>query len=48
MALGSESAKEGGASGVVRRGRRMSVFSGKVLLDSLVRLSPDQARSPTP
>jgi potassium-transporting ATPase ATP-binding subunit len=40
MALGSESAKDGGASGIVGRGRRMSVISGNVLADSLVRLSP--------
>ena len=40
MDLGSESARDGGASKVVRRGRRMSVVSGKVIADSLVRLSP--------
>jgi len=40
MDLGSESTKEGGASVVVPRGRRMSVLSSKVMLDSLVRLSP--------
>ena len=40
MGLGSESAKDGGASKVVGRGRRMSVVSGKVSADSLVRLSP--------
>jgi K+-transporting ATPase ATPase B chain len=38
--LGSESAKGGGASEVEGRGRRMSVVSGRVLADSLVRLSP--------
>jgi len=38
--LDSESAKGGEASEVVGRGRRMSVFSGNVLGDSLVRLSP--------
>src|SRR6202166_3653886 len=40
MDLGSEGAKVGGASEAVRRGRRMSALSGKVLVDSLVRLSP--------
>src|ERR1700688_3149586 len=40
MDLGSENTKEAGASDVVRRGRRMSVLSPTVLLDSLVRLSP--------
>ena len=40
MGLGSESAKGGGAPKVVGRGRRMSVISGRVLADSLVRLSP--------
>ena len=38
--MDSESAKGGEASEVVGRGRRMSVFSGNVLGDSLVRLSP--------
>src|ERR1700689_5314253 len=40
MGLGSESAKAGGASEVVGRRRRISVISGRVLADSLVRLSP--------
>ena len=40
MGLVSESAKVDGASEAIRRGRRMSVLSGKVLADSLVRLSP--------
>jgi len=40
MGLGSESAKGGGGSDVPGRGRRMSVVSGRVLADSLVRLSP--------
>src|ERR1700680_793868 len=40
MDLGSENIKEGGASDVVGRDRQMSFLSSKVLLDSLVRLSP--------
>src|ERR1700674_5856613 len=40
MGLGSESAKESRGSEAARRGRRMSVLSGKVMADSLVRLSP--------
>jgi K+-transporting ATPase ATPase B chain len=38
--MGSEIAKDSKASETVSRGRRMSVLSSKVLLDSLVRLSP--------
>ena len=40
MDMGSESAKDGGATEVVRRGRRMSFLSSRVILDSLVRLNP--------
>jgi potassium-transporting ATPase ATP-binding subunit len=45
MALASESAKEGGATEVVGRGRRMSVVTGRVLVDSLLRLSPTRLLS---
>ncbi|MDA4115019.1 MAG: HAD-IC family P-type ATPase, partial [Thaumarchaeota archaeon] len=38
--MGSESAKTGAAPEVVSRRRQMSIVSGRVLLDSLVRLSP--------
>jgi len=40
MGLGSESTKEGGAPAVVGRRRQMSIVSGRVLADSVVRLSP--------
>ena len=40
MGLVSENVKADGAAEAVRRGRRTSVLSGKVLADSLVRLSP--------
>ena len=40
MGLGSETAKDGGAPGVVGRRRQMSIVSGRVLADSVVRLSP--------
>ena len=40
MGLGSESAKDGGAPEVVGRRRQMSIVSGRVLADSVVRLSP--------
>ena len=39
MALGSESAKDGAPEAVSRR-RQMSIVSGRVLADSVVRLSP--------
>ncbi len=40
MGLGSKTSKDRGTPEVVGRGRRMSIVSGKVLADSLVRLSP--------
>ncbi|HEV2390449.1 MAG TPA: HAD-IC family P-type ATPase [Nitrososphaerales archaeon] len=43
--MGSESAKDGEALGMVGRRHRMSVVSGRVLLDSVVRLSPTRLAS---
>jgi potassium-transporting ATPase ATP-binding subunit len=40
MALGSESIKGAGAPEIVGRRRQMSIVSGRVLADSVVRLSP--------